>query len=41
MEINSLIIFCILSCTVVLGFGIAKIREDIAEIKNMIKNKQL
>ena len=39
MEIEGLILICILSCTVVLGIGIAKIRGDIAEIKNLIKNK--
>lgn len=39
MEIEGFIIICILSCTVVLGMGIAQIREDITEIKNLIKNK--
>ena len=36
-----MIIICIVSFTAMLGIGIAVIREDIAEIKNLIKNKQL
>lgn len=34
--IEYLIIICI-AFTIVLGMGIVKIREDIAEIKNLIK----
>lgn len=37
METESLIIICILSCAILLGFGISQIREDIAEIKKLIK----
>jgi hypothetical protein len=39
MEIEGMIIICILSCSVMLGMGIAQIRDDISEIKSLLKNK--
>lgn len=39
MEIEDLIIISILACTVVLSYGIVLIRQDLEEIKDLIKNK--
>lgn len=41
MEIEDLIIISVLACTVVLSYGIVLIRQDLEEIKNLIKNKRL
>lgn len=41
MNITNLILLTILASTFVLGLGIVLIRQDIEEIKNLIKNKQL
>ena len=39
MEIEGFILFTILACIFILGFGIASIRKDIEELKELINKK--
>ena len=40
MEIEQLIIVFMVSCTIVLAMGIMQIREDIDELKELIKENK-